>query len=84
MPINAQTGQLRRGIYLRNIAGNRYRLGSTARHAAFQFSPFGTKRMIRRGVMGGRKQGGQMGEIERRWRARLKGIRQGLKQAGRS
>lgn len=85
-PINKQSGRLRSGIYLRSMGKNRLRLGSTAPHAKYQFSPYGTHKMIRRGVMGGRaiSRNLPMGEIERRWRARLKGVRQALKAAGRS
>lgn len=83
-PINKQTGRLNRSIYLKATGRHRYRLGASAPYAKYQFSPWGTKRMVRRGVMGGRKHGAPIGEIEKRWRARLKGIREGIKKAGRS
>jgi hypothetical protein len=78
LPINAHTGRLRKGIYLQKRQPNTYYLGSNAPYAKYQLSPFGTRKMIRRGAFGGRKMGGAMGEIERRWRARLKGIRMSL------
>lgn len=82
MPINQQTGRLRRGLYLKQASPGRYLIGSSAPHAKYQFSPFGTGKMIRRGVVGGRKLGGAMGEIERRFRARKKGMRMALKAQG--
>jgi hypothetical protein len=87
-PINQQTGRLRRSIYLSERTPGRWYLGASAPYAKYQLSPDGTKGkdgrggMIRRGVFGGRKMGGAMGQIERYWRARNRGIREALKRQG--
>jgi hypothetical protein len=81
-PINQQTGRLRRSIYLSERTPGRWYLGASAPYAKYQLSPTGTRKMIRRGVFGGRRMGGAMGQIERYWRARNRGIREALKRQG--
>lgn len=80
-PINAQNGELRGGIYLNRLGRNVFELGSRAPHARYQFSPWGTRFMIRRGVMGGRKlaSGVPPGQLELRWRARNHVIRRAIR-----
>jgi hypothetical protein len=72
----------RRSIYLNERTPGRWYLGASAPYAKYQLSPTGTRKMIRRGVFGGRKMGGAMGQIERYWRARNRGIREALKRQG--
>lgn len=81
LPINIQSGQLRRGWHLSNRSvgtTQRYVLGNRARHARYILSPSGTRRMVGRGIWGHssftRVEGGPMGVMARRARARLKGL----------
>ena len=83
-PINRQSGKLNQQIYLKKQSRNSLILGSNAPYAKYLFSHNGTKKMVRRGVMGGRKRGGKIGLIEKYWRARMKGVRESWKKAGRS
>jgi hypothetical protein len=70
LPINKQSGKLRRGIFLRRSSGGKqaYALGSGARHAKYIMNPAGTSKMVGRGVM--TLNNPKMGMLERRWHAR--------------
>lgn len=70
LPINRQSGQLRRGIFFRRTNGGAqaFSLGSSARHNKYIFNPAGTKKMVGRGLM--TLNNPKMGLLERRWRAR--------------
>ena len=76
LPINEQTGRLRRGLFLQEtllIGMQSISIGSAAPYAKFILDPRGTKKMIGRGVMTGHLFGMTTpGEIERRWRSRKK------------
>lgn len=67
LPINVQSGRLRRAITLQGPAGraSTYKLYSAAPHARFVLSPTGTKKMVARGLLGGN------GLLRKRHKARL-------------
>lgn len=75
LPINKQSGKLRRGSFMRRTSSAplTFVVGSDAPYAKYIFSPVGTKKMVGRGVMSGKDLGlftGKTGILERRWRAR--------------
>lgn len=78
--INKQSGGLRAGAYLRKFndpkAVQSFALGSDAKHAKYVLDPRGTKKMIGRGVFGGKMIGLQTdGLIEKRWKQRNRALK---------
>lgn len=67
LPINRQTGKLRRGKFVRGPMGIRraYDIGSSAPYEPFILSPTGTSKMVARGFWG------PGGEFRKRHRARV-------------
>lgn len=67
LPINVQTGNLRRSIRLTGPRGstNEYRLAAYAKHARFVLAVNGTRRMIARGLLG------PNGHLRKRHKARV-------------
>lgn len=80
LPINQQSGRLRRGWYVRleqRGQGRRvYRLGNTAGHAKYILSPWGTRKMVGRGIWGSPRYTGVqgLGRMARLSRARIKAL----------
>lgn len=70
LPINVQTGRLRRAITLQGPSGRLkvYKLYSAAPHAKYVLSPTGTRKMIARGLLGPR------GLLRKRHKARLSAL----------
>ena len=73
LPINRQTGKLRRGMYLRKTfypgALQAFALGSDVPYAKYILHPAGTRKMIGRGIFGGKMLGQtKAGAIEKDWR----------------
>lgn len=70
LPINVQSGRLRRAITLQGPAGHfsTYRLYSAAPHARFVLSPTGTRKMVARGLLG------PTGLLRKRHKARLSAL----------
>lgn len=89
LPINMQSGRLRRGWYLkrRSQSGRAvFVIGNSARHARYILSPWGTKKMVGRRLWGhpSYAKGAPMGELARRGRARLKGLVQAVRARNRA
>ncbi len=76
LPINEQTGRLKRGLFLQEslfIGQQSIAIGSVAPYAKYILDPRGTRKMIGRGLMTGHAFSMTTpGEIELRWRARHK------------
>lgn len=84
LPINVQTGELRRGIFVKRVRENTYDVGSSAAHAKRQFAPKGTKYMISRQAMGERMRHGFDGLLRKRHRARVQAYIVALRKTHRS
>ncbi len=58
LPINKQSGQLRRGIFMHRTSGGTlsYEVGSAAPYEPYILSPSGTTKMVGRGIFGVIKQ----------------------------
>lgn len=86
-PINRHTGDLRNSIRLDRPKKKTYDLsiGEGVPYARFILHPAGTKLMVGRGVMGWRKMFARfpMGEIEKRFRARMSGIKAAIREGHR-
>lgn len=79
LPINLQSGRLRRGWYLKkrgDRGGTVWTIGNSAGHARYILSPWGTKKMVGREIWGHPKyaKGAKQGLLAKRARARLKGL----------
>lgn len=75
LPINRQSGKLRQGMYLRKTSSpgaiQSFVLGSDVPYAKYILHPAGTKKMVGRGIFGGKMLGfPYAGAIEKRWRQR--------------
>jgi hypothetical protein len=75
LPINRQSGKLRAGMYLRKTSSpgalQAFALGSDVKYAKYILHPAGTKRMVGRGIFGGKMIGfTKAGAVEKRWRQR--------------
>lgn len=70
LPINIQSGQLRRGIQLVYRGGSLkvFELFSTARHAKYVLAVKGTDKMVERGLLG------PTGELRKRHQARIQTV----------
>ena len=73
LPINRQSGKLRQGMYLRKTffpgALQAFALGSDVKYAKYILHPAGTKKMVGRGIWGGKMLGqSKAGAIEKDWR----------------
>ena len=85
-PINVQSGDLRRSVFLSRPSRNVYDVGATTPYSKYVLHPAGTRRMVGRGVMTGHALGRRtpFGEIEKRFRARLRILRDAFKTSNRS
>lgn len=83
-PVNKWTGGVQRGIFLVARGKNVFDLGSSAKQAKFLFSPRGTKYMKPRLVMGDRTKHGNDGILRVRFRARVQGYLNAVRQVGRT
>lgn len=79
LPINKQTGELRRSFKRRGTFEVTY-MGFTAPHAKYILSPQGTKRMVARGFYSKRQSQTDLGWIARRHRARAGAAIRALRQ----
>lgn len=79
LPINEQSGDLRRKIRAWKISSWEYRILSTSKHSHV-LSPTGLPHMVARGLYSSST---RMGELEKRYRGRLYLMRQALQRAGR-
>jgi hypothetical protein len=88
LPINRQTGRLRRSVrFVRRGAGvYDVAIGSGVSYARYVLHPAGTRLMVGRGLMGWRnlRSSYPMGLLERRFRARQRLLRDAARKAGRS
>lgn len=88
LPINRQSGQLRRSVrFVRRGAGvYDVGIGSTVSYARYVLHPAGTVLMVGRGLLGWRKVRSSypMGLLERRFRTRQRALADALREAGRS
>lgn len=89
LPINQQTGKLRRGwrMVAKGTPGKRtYTVFNTAKHARFILSPWGTKKMVGRTIWGHPSfaRGAPMGLMARYARARIKALRSAMRKRIRS
>ena len=80
MPINVQSGQLRRTVHITwskrrgSIVAD---VGSSAPHNKYILFPAGTRKMVGRGVLGGKMIGFRAaGALEKRWAQRKKAWRE--------
>ncbi len=85
LPINRQSGRLRRSLRRRMSGRSQYDvgIGSGVGYARFILHPAGTRRMVGRGLMGWRKQnpGYPAGLLERRHRLRKSAARDALRRS---
>ena len=81
LPINEQTGELRRSFFKTSPSGINQvsRMGFRAKHARFVLRPGGTKKMQDRGFYS--LNGGKPGIIRKRFRQRLQIVRKKFHQA---
>lgn len=85
LPINQQSGQLRRGWKMRSQGGpgrRSYIIYNTAKHSRYILSPWGTKKMVGRTIWGhpSKARGAPTGLMARYARARIKALHTVLRQ----
>jgi len=86
LPINRQTGDLRRSLRVSGPAGSQqvYRVGFTEKYAGFVLSPRGTKRMVARGFYSQGNSMAGMGIIARNHKARQSALVRTLRNRNRN
>lgn len=80
LPINVQSGRLRRSVYVRRAGPMDWRTGASAPYARYILSPVGTRRMVGRGLITGRNlpHRGPVGALERYARLTARTLRRML------
>lgn len=89
LPINQQSGKLRRGwrMVAKRVAGKTsYVVFNQAKHAKYILSPWGTRKMVGRTIWGhpSYAKGAPLGLMARYARARIKGLRTAMRKHNRS